>query len=374
MALLIVNAGSSSLRLRLLGAQDQVLMNAHVDGHGDGLEGEVTRFIRNLPEEVEAVGHRVVHGGERFDAPALIDERSLGEIEGLAPLAPLHQPRAVAAISAVASLLPTVPSVACFDTSFHATMPAAATTYALPRQWRERWPLRRFGFHGLSHSYASRRALAMLEEQRRTGRDDRRVVVCHLGAGASVCATVGGISVDTTMGLTPAEGVVMATRSGSVDPGLLLWLMTEAGLSAAEVEDGLRTKSGLAGLAGGGGDMRDVLTRRDAGDRDATLAIDVYVHRLVAAVAAMAASAGGIDALVFTGGVGEKAAPVRAAAVRRLAFLGLAIDDRVNDHASGDADNDVSAPTAAAATLVLPAREDLEIARGVRSVIAGAPS
>jgi acetate kinase len=261
-------------------------------------------------------------------------------------------------------VLPDVPHVACFDTAFHATIPPAAATYALPRAWRERWPLRRFGFHGLSHAYAARRAAHLL------GRPPAalRLVTAHLGAGASLAAIRDGRSVDTTMGFTPLEGLVMATRSGSVDPGLVLWIQQEGGLPVGEIAAGLEHESGLLGLAGSA-DMRDVLKAAEAGERDALLARDVYLHRLRAEIAAMAAALGGLDALVFTGGVGENSPMIRELAVEGLGFLGVSIDPDRND-ARGAGDRFASQSGSAAGVLVVESREDLEIARLARAVVA----
>jgi len=357
LAVLTVNAGSSSLKLRLVGSGDEVLATRDVDPW----DGGAVPGVADLLAQADAVGHRVVHGGSDLVGPTRLDGAVLERIRALTPLAPLHQPRSLAAIRAVGSLSPAVPAVACFDTAFHATLPEAASTYALPAAWRERWPLRRFGFHGLSHQHAVRRA-AELTGQPPTG---SRVVSCHLGAGASLCASFGGRSVDTTMGFTPLEGLVMATRSGSVDPGLVLWLQTEGGLSAAAVGHGLERESGLAGLSGSSGDLRHL------GDGPAArLAVDVYVHRLRREIGAMAASLGGLDVLVFTGGVGEHQPAIRAAAARGLAFLGVAVDEAVNSGASTD--GDISAEGASVRTLVVTSREDLEIARQVRETLARA--
>ena len=298
----------------------------------------------------DAVGHRVVHGGLDLREATVLDEAVLTTIEALTPLAPLHQPRALAGMRAVQAALPGVPAVACFDTAFHATLPPAAATYALPEDWRRRWPIRRFGFHGLSHQHAARRAGELL------GGLPARVVTCHLGAGASLCALLDGRSVDTTMGFTPLEGLVMNTRAGSVDPGLVLWLVNEAGLAPAEVADGLERRSGLAGLSGTSGDLREI----GAG----TLAFDVYVHRLRREIAAMAAALGGLDALVFTGGVGEHQPAVRAAAGAGLGFLGVEVDPDTNVAVTGD--GEIGAAGAPVRTLVVTAREDLEISRQVR--------
>jgi len=313
---------------------------------------------------VDAVGHRVVHGGPRFSGPVRLDAAVFKELQELTSLAPLHQPPALAGIAAVKAALPAVPSVACFDTAFHHRLPPAAATYAIPDQWRDRFAIRRYGFHGLSHAYASRRAAEMLDRPSR----GFRVVTCHLGAGASLAAVRGGRSVDTTMGFTPLEGLVMATRSGSVDPGLLIWLQRNAGFDAAALEESLERRSGLLGLAGTA-DMREILARAARRDVGARLAIEVYLHRLRAGIASMAAALGGLDALVFTGGVGENAPSVRLQAARGLDFLGVRLDPRSNR--SGGPDREVGARGAPVRTLVVHAREDLEIARQVRRLLAG---
>jgi acetate kinase len=347
---LVVNAGSRSLKLRLLGPGDELEAEHDLPpADGEALEAA----LAELPAP-DAVGHRVVHGGARFRDAVLVDDDVVAALGELADLAPLHQPAALAGIAAVGRALPGVPAVACFDTAFHATLPAAAATYALPREWRERFGLRRFGFHGLSHAYASRRAAAP------------RVVSCHLGAGASLAAVRDGVCVDTTMGFTPMEGLVMATRAGSVDPGLVLWLLRH-GLDADALERGLDREGGVRGLADEA-DMRAVLARDDD---DARLALDVYLHRLRAGIAAMAAALGGLDALVFTGGVGEHAPEVRARTAAGLGFLGVALDPEANAHATADAE--IGARGAAARALVVTAREDLEVARQVRARLAADP-
>jgi acetate kinase len=346
--ILVVNAGSSSLKLQVVGGEGSDA--AHVEGW-DGVDVSPISALVSSSGPVSAVGHRVVHGGPELQEPVLIDDSVRDRIVGLVSLAPLHQPRSVAGIDAARRALPDVPHVACFDTAYHATLPASASTYALPAEWRSRWPVRRFGFHGLSHAYAARRAAALLD---RLDDPSLRLVTCHLGAGASLCASLGGRSVDTTMGFTPLEGLVMATRSGSVDPGLVLWLITTAGLGADEVSSALNHESGLAGLAGTP-DMREVVSRAASGDAASQLALDVYIHRLTAAIAAMTASLGGLDALVFTGGVGENAPTIRAAAITRLAFLGLSLDPTLNTTATPDT---LLGPRVALVT----AREDLEIA------------
>ena len=361
MHILVVNAGSSSLKLRLLSDGDEVVAAEDVPAPGGEVNPrQLADFARRLPR-IDVVGHRIVHGGERFRDAVLIDAEVERALRELTDLAPLHQPKSLAALDAVSAALPDLPAVACFDTAFHTTMPEAATTYALPRRWRERYGLRRYGFHGLSHAYASRRAAEMLD------RSDLRLVTCHLGAGASLAAVHGGVCRDTTMGFTPLEGLVMATRSGSVDPGLLLWLLERQAMSEQEMAAALEHESGLLGLAGTP-DMAEIVARAQAGEANAQLAFDVYVHRLRAMIAAMAASIGGLDALVFTGGVGENAPEVRAAATEGLGFLGVTIERERNAVPSLDAR--ITGPASRAEVLVIAAREDLEIAQQVRNLLA----
>jgi acetate kinase len=357
---LVVNAGSSSLKLSVLDESDSIVEKHEIDHWDDG-DASVLHSVAG-DWSFDAIGHRVVHGAEMTD-PVVVDDAMRSQIEALTSLAPLHQPRALAGIDAARKAFGDVPSVACFDTAFHGTMPAAAATYAVPAAWRERWPLRRFGFHGLSHAYAAQRTADLLD--RPLG--SLRIVTCHLGAGASLCAVDGGRSVDTTMGFTPLEGLVMATRSGTVDPGMVLWLLREGGLSVDEVNDGLEHQSGMKALAGSS-DQAEVLSRAEAGDEEAAAAIDVYGHRLVREMGAMVASLGGVDAITFTGGVGENAASIRARAVAGLGFTGARISLADND--APELDALVHAPDSAVAVAVVEAREDVEIARLVRQVVA----
>jgi acetate kinase len=351
---LVVNAGSSSVKLRLLEDDDTVLRTADLGSDKSGLAAG----IEGWPQP-QAVGHRIVHGGERFTGPALVDTDVRAEIERLADLAPLHQAKSLAGLDEVTAVFPGVPAVACCDTAFHCSIPPAAATYALPAEWREQWPLRRYGFHGLSVAYCARRVAALVPGA-------RRLVVCHLGAGASVTAVADGRSVDTTMGFTPLEGLVMATRSGTVDPGLVLWLEEHARLRPNEVATALEHESGLLGLAGDA-DVRTVLDRAAAGDDAARLAVDVYVHRLAASIATMATATRGIDVLVFTGGVGEHATEIRAAAVEALDFLGIGLDAAANSAVRPDAE--VSAGGSSARVFVIAAREDLQIAAETRTAL-----
>ncbi len=359
MLILTVNAGSSSLKLSLLDQGDNVVARREVEAVAGRFDaGTVTAALTGLPAP-DAVGHRVVHGGREFVGPVRLDDHVERRLRDLTDLAPLHQPKSLAGIEAVRSGLPGVPEVACFDTAFHATVPEAAATYAVPAEWRQAYGLRRYGFHGLSHAYAARRVAQFVRAP--------RLVVCHLGAGASLCAVRDGRSVDTTMGFTPLEGLVMATRSGDVDPGMLLWLAERTELTVAEISHALEYESGLLALAGTA-DMRKVLAAAERGEPRAALALDVYIHRLRSAVAAMAASLGGLDVLVFTGGVGEHAAEVRRRAAAGLAFLGVAVDAGVNRDAVPDAE--ITGRDASVRTFVIAAREDLEIAAGVRAVLA----
>lgn len=363
MRILVVNAGSSSLKLRVLeGAADTVTGSADLPVLQGAADLAALKDALESAGPVDAVGHRVVHGGTMFSAPVVVDASVRKRLASLTDLAPLHQPKSLAALDAVTTVLGPVPAVACFDTAFHASIPDAGATYALPAEWRQRWALRKYGFHGLSHSYVSRRAVSLLGLG-----PGSRVVTCHLGAGASLCAVLDGRSVDTTMGFTPLDGLVMATRSGSVDPGLVLWLESHAGMPPAEVADTLENRSGLFGLAGTA-DMREALARASAGDARAVLARDVYLHRLRGLVATMAAALGGLDALVFTGGVGENSAEIRSRAMDGLGFLGVEVDEAANSGAAAD-DREIGAAGAAARTLVIAAREDLEIAAQVRSVL-----
>ena len=341
MRVLTVNAGSSSLKV------------------AEVVDGVVDASYDELPAAapaVDAVGHRIVHGGTEFVGPIVIDDEVEGRLRELTDLAPLHQPKSLSALDAARRLLPDVPHVACFDTAFHATMPAAAYTYALPKQWREQWPIRRFGFHGLSHSWSAHRTRQLLPQA-------RRVVICHLGAGGSVTAVLDGRSVDTTMGFTPLDGLVMATRCGSLDPGLVTWLEEHAELSASEVTDALEHRSGLLGLSGSA-DMAEVLTRSDP---EARLAIEVYLHRLASAIGAMTASLSGIDALVFTGGVGERSAEIRQRCCERLGHLGIELDPTLNSGARPDCS--VAKVGSTGQILVIAAHEELEIARLVAACL-----
>jgi acetate kinase len=367
MNILVVNTGSRTMKLRLIDETDAVVTGCDIDPwDGDSDLDAIEGFLANV-DRVDAIGHRMVHGGADLVEAVVLDDNVSAAIAKLTPLAPLHQPRALAALSVVNAMLPSVPAVACFDTGYHATLPPAASTYALPLAWRQRWPIRRYGFHGLSHGYAARRAGEMV------GRplDDLGIVTCHLGAGASLCATDHGRSVDTTMGFTPLEGLVMATRSGTVDPGLICWLVEYAGLTMHDVATTLEHDAGLAGLTGGSGDMREVIDARERDD-DARLAFDVYIHRLRREFGGMVAALDRLDIVVFTGGVGEHQPLVRQHAAHGLKNFGVVLDADANGRAASDAD--ISREGAPVRTLVVTAREDLEIASQVRQLLGGSGS
>lgn len=364
MRVLIVNAGSSSLKLSVLDHDDTVLGQRSVEmADGQWSRERLRQELEHLPPS-EAVGHRVVHGGE-LSEPTVLDEDVRARLATLTDLAPLHQPRSLAGIDLIGTALPDMPAVACFDTAFHNSLLRAAATYPVPAAWRAKYGLHRYGFHGLSHAYATRQVATLL------GSDPGRMVTCHLGAGASLAAVRSGRSVDTTMGFTPSEGLVMATRSGSVDPGMLLWLQERAGVPVGDISHGLAHESGLRGLAGTA-DMREVIAGRDHGDAACMLAFDVYLHRLRAGIAAMAATLGGLDTLVFTAGVGENAPVVRQCVADGLEFIGVTVDPERNRATGTDAE--IGVPGRPVRVFVIVSREDREIARGVRHVLGNALS
>lgn len=361
MRVLVVNAGSTSLKLRVVERDDRVTESVDCNPPGDLLEDDLRRFLASAGP-LDAIGHRVVHGGTRFTHPVVIDSSVRAELEEMNDLAPLHNPPALAAIDALSHLSPNVPAVACFDTAFHASLEPAVWSYALPSAWVERWRLRRYGFHGLSCEWSASRAAALLERPV----SSLRLVICHLGGGASVTATAGGRSVDTTMGFTPTEGLVMATRPGDVDPGAIAWVASH-GVAPHELADALERRSGLLALSGGlTGDMRELLHHRARGDPAAVLAVDVYLHRLRAKIAAMTAATDGTDAVVFTAGVGENASEIRADACRHLKWIGISVDADAN-RAVGSDDVDISQDGAEVRTLVIHAREELVVAAGCRA-------
>jgi acetate kinase len=334
--ILVVNAGSTSLKLSVVEEDES---------------SSAVPSLAEAPRDVAAVAHRVVHGGSRFREPVPIDDEVLVGLEELAELAPLHNTPALEAIVEARRAFPELPQVAVFDTAFHATIPEVAFTYALPRRWREEWGIRRYGFHGLSVAWAAERDPVP------------RLVVCHLGGGCSVTAVLDGRSVDTTMGFSPLEGVPMATRAGTIDPEILLYLQRHAGLGPDELEHALEHESGLLAL---GGSTR-VEELEASSEPAAELALSVFCYRVAAAVGALAAALGGLDALAFTAGVGEGSALVRERVCAQLAFLGVELDLDRNRAAKPDAD--VATASSRARVHVIHAREDVVAARAARSLL-----
>jgi acetate kinase len=360
MRVLVLNPGSSTLKAAILVAEtDETVGQATVEWpSGEEGAGELVRgAIETLPAETaDAVGYRVVHGGNRYRAAARVDEAMVKAVVELDALAPLHNRRAAAVMHAAAELLPGLPHVACFDTAFHAGLPEEAWRYPLPIEWVERWGIRRYGFHGLSVTWAVRRAAELLEHRA----DDLGLIVAHLGSGCSVSAVDAGRSVDTSMGFTPYEGLMMGTRAGSVDPGILLRL-AEDGVRVDELADGLSHRSGLVAMAGTS-DVRAIERRADDGDTRAGLALAMFARHAAASVGAAATALPRFDALVFTGGIGEHSAAVRAAMVQRLGMLGVP-----QGEANGNGDRIVA--VGPPAVVVVAAREDRVIADQVAAVL-----
>lgn len=368
---LVVNAGSSSLKYEVLDVESGASVVAglveRIGVPGSAVPDHaaaLTTVLESLDaESIDAVGHRIVHGGTVFVRATVIDDAVESEIERLAVLAPLHNPPGLLGIRAARAVLPFVPHVAVFDTAFHATLAPEAYTYAIDAAVAAQHGVRRYGFHGTSYRYVTGRAAELL------GRplEDLRLVVLHLGNGASAAAVAGGASVTTSMGMTPLEGLVMGTRSGDIDPAVLVHLLRVGGYDAAGLDALLNRSSGLKGL-GGHSDMRDLIRAVDGGDPAAALAFEVYVRRVQRYIGAYAAELGGIDALVFTAGVGENSSRVRARAVDRLGFLGIAVDDTLNAKPSSAA-RVISPAESAVAVLVVPTNEELQIARETVAVV-----
>ncbi|MEO8263216.1 MAG: acetate/propionate family kinase [Pseudolysinimonas sp.] len=358
----VLNAGSSSLKYEVLDAEAGSVVTSGLIERVTDHSAALAEVLAELEAEgIDAVGHRVVHGGSVFARATLIDDEVEAEIDRLAVLAPLHNPPGLQGIRAARAALPFIPHVAVFDTAFHATLPAAAFTYALDAQVAAAHGIRRYGFHGTSYKYVSAQAAEFLHNP------DARLVVLHLGNGASAAAIAAGRSIDTSMGMTPLEGLVMGTRSGDIDPAVLLHLQRVAGFDTQALDDLVNRSSGLKGL-GGHADMRDLLAAADAGDEAAILAFDVYIHRIVRYLGAYAAELGGLDALVFTAGIGENSDVVRARAVESLGFLGLQIDPALNAVRS---DEPRIVSSGSVPILVIPTNEELQIARETVAVLRG---
>ena len=365
---LVERIGESSGILTHRGPSGEKRLEQPIASHEDALTGVLEAFEAQGPSlddvELAAIGHRVVHGGARFAEPVLVDDHVVAEVRRLVPLAPLHNPANLEGIEVARRLFPDLPQVAVFDTAFHQTLPEHAYTYAVPRSWRDEHRIRRYGFHGTSHAFVSREAARLLGREP----EDVNVIVLHLGNGASATAVAGGRSVDTSMGLTPLEGLVMGTRSGDVDPSLHAHLHRTCGWSLEEIDRILNRESGLKGMAGEN-DFRELERMVDAGDEAARLAFDVYCYRIRKYVGAYTAVLGHVDAIVFTGGVGQHSAPVREASLRGLEMWGLELDATTNGAATGREPEVVSSPTSRVTVLVVPTNEEWEIARQSLAVV-----
>jgi acetate kinase len=396
MKILVLNAGSSSQKSCLYELNDvlpdrplQPLWSAQIDwayqqgiaelqvktATGDRLEEEfasesrtdaISRMLETLWKgktqtindltEIDIVGHRVVHGGQDYQQSTLISPDVKEAIARLSVFAPVHNPVNLEGIEAIENILGNVPQIAVFDTAFHAQLPPAAFVYPGPYEWLENG-IRRYGFHGISHQYCARRTADILDRDL----SDLRLISCHLGNGCSLAAIRGGVSVDTTMGFTPLEGLMMGSRSGSIDPGILIHLLKQSDFTAEKLDDLLNRNSGLKGISGVSSDMRQLGNAIAQGNQRAQLALDIYIHRLRAGIGAMLASLGGLDALIFTAGVGENSPVVRAAACEAFGFMGLKLDGEKNQHSP--VDQDIAAVDSAVRVLVIHTQEDWEIAR-----------
>lgn len=393
MRILTLNAGSSSLKASVIDTgQEETLLQFHADwsahptvchvtvpGQDESRSEEnwsdVTSAVRvtcseviaNVSSGIDAVAHRVVHGGTRFTKTTLITPGTESVIQELAALAPLHNPRCLEGIAAARISLPQIPHVAAFDTAFHATLSPEVFTYPVPHAWTDEWGIRKFGFHGLSHSYSARRVAEIVGSPL----SELRIVVAHLGHGASLCAIKSGRSVDTTMGFTPLEGVMMGTRSGSIDPGVILHVLREHHISVAEMDRLLNRESGLLGVSGISADMRRVQVAVQSGNSRAQLAVEMYIQRIRQAIAAMAASMAGLDVLVFTGGVGEHATEIRQAVCKPLGFLGVQLAEHRNEISQPDCE--ISDGTSQVRVFTIGAREDLMLAREACALLENLP-
>ncbi len=391
MKILVINAGSSSIKYQLFDmSDDSVLAKGQCDRIGiaggnfkhkvpgrddykidiqmanhaeavklvlDTLVSKEHGVIKSL-SEISAVGHRVLHGGEKFSGSVIVDDKVIEAITECIELGPLHNPHNLTGIRACESLMPGVPQVAVFDTGFHQTMPDYAYLYALPYEYYEKYKIRRYGFHGTSHRYVSLRAAAML------GRTDTKIVTCHLGNGSSISAIMNGKCFDTTMGLTPLEGIMMGTRCGSIDPAIVPLLMQKENLTPAEIDTIMNKKSGILGVSQKTSDNRDIEEAAKAGDKRAQLIESMLCHQLTKYIGGFAAAMGGLDAVIFTGGIGENNPQYRSRVAEKLAFMGVKIDEELNAKAKRTSDeNDISAPDAKVKMLVIPTNEELMIAR-----------
>lgn len=399
MKILVLNCGSSSVKYKLInttnnqtlaeggvekiGLEDGFLKFKRQDGSKDIVElgltnhnGAVQAILNILTDtkegcissysEIDAVGHRVVHGGEKFNKSVLIDDEVKAMIKECYDIAPLHNPANMTGIEAITTLMPDVPQVGVFDTAFHQTMPAKSYMYALPYKYYAEDGIRRYGFHGTSHRYVSQRVCQYL------GVDitKQRIITCHIGNGGSITAVKYGKSVDTSMGLTPTEGLMMGTRVGDIDPGALTYLMTKHNLSAAQLQNIINKDSGMAGVSEISSDMREIEAAVNAGNERATMALEMYEQRIIKYVGAYAAEMGGVDIIVFTGGVGENQHGVRENVCKPLGFMGVEIDNELNARVRGE-EVVLSTPQSKVKVLIIPTDEELMIARDTEAIVNG---
>ena len=397
MNILVLNCGSSSVKYKLIdtnsknvlaeggvekiGLPDSFLKFVLPDGSKKVIEENIpdhTKAVNDILSlltskeygcitslrDIDAVGHRVVHGGEKFNQSVLIDDEVIAKIKECYDVAPLHNPANMAGIDAVTELIPGVPQVAVFDTAFHQTMPAEAYMYATPYSLYEKYGVRRYGFHGTSHRYVSARACEFLG----VDYDKQRIITCHIGNGGSITAVLNGKSIDTSMGLTPTEGLMMGTRVGDIDPGAISFIMDKEGLDTKGISDLFNKKSGVAGVSGVSSDMRDIEAAIAAGNERAKLALDMYIYRIIKYVGAYAAVLNGVDIIVFTGGVGENQQPVRQRVCDHLTYLGVKIDAELNAHSRGE-EILLSTPDSKVKVVVIPTDEEMMIAKDTRDIV-----
>jgi len=397
MKILVINAGSTSLKYQLIDSDTEAVLakglcerigagghlkydssktgekkekDIDMPDHGVALKAVIDVLIS--PEdgavasldEIDAVGHRVVHGGEYFDKTVLVTDEVIAKIEEISDLAPLHNPANLLGIRACQKLMPTTPQCVTFDTAFHQTMPEKAFLYGIPYSYYENYKIRRYGFHGTSHSYVSKKALTHLDKPV----EDTKVIVCHLGGGASITAVKGGKSVDTSMGLTPLEGLVMGTRSGSIDPAVVQFIADKENLSVDEVLTILNKKSGLLGLSGKSSDCRDIDAGRDAGDKRCEIAFQAFVYSAVKLVGAYAAAMNGVDLIAFTAGIGENDSKIRESILDYFDYLGVKYDKALNDSTHGD-EVEIQTADSKVKVVVIPTNEELTIARETLDIV-----
>lgn len=397
MKILVINAGSTTLKYQLIDSEtEEVLAKGLCERIGiDGgcvkynaASGEKKELSLEMPDhgvafqavidilldpadgaiksldEIDAVGHRVVHGGEFFNSSVKVDDDVIAKIEQCSDLAPLHNPANLLGIKACQKLMPNVPQCVTFDTAFHQTMPANAFLYGIPFGYYEKYKVRRYGFHGTSHSYVSKEAAKLLNKPV----EDTKIIVCHLGGGSSITAVQGGKSVDTSMGLTPLEGVVMATRSGNIDPAIIQYIANKEGKSIDEILNILNKESGLYGISCKSGDARDIDAGIKEGDKKCQYAFDVFVHSVVKLVGSYIASMNGVDLIAFTAGIGENDAHVRSEVMKNFGYIGVEIDEAVNSATRGKLET-ISTPDSKVKVVVLPTNEELAIARETAALL-----